>query len=375
MGVQQIGMNDQLIDQDHRGGAIVEDAERLRQIAASMIEKSSDPVGVKTAAEVLKLASEIESERTKARTLALQEQKLSFDLNEARHGSKISGWKAYVSLLTPTITTVVLAGTLLLQSYQFVRAEADKKIEAEDARWADAVNRLSQSEKISPAGILLKSFAKSDRYGEQAYNTAIQILIKTNDKEPFKNLFGSVFDPVDWKNLPQVVDLDRTLGSSFERLASKSYDLDKNAKGYSNLSPDERNRAISLEAELALVTNSIGSVLKIPRPAGVKLDLGSTYLIGDLRSADLSSANLYRASLNSLDLNGANLSGITSFEEVRFFSTAWWQASKIGQALLETLIKYYPFDKNAAYGPSGQMLAESDYDTNIKRLRLSASKP
>jgi hypothetical protein len=31
----------------------------------------------------------------------------------------------------------------------------------EDLRWSEAVKLLSQSEKLSPAGILLKSFVKS----------------------------------------------------------------------------------------------------------------------------------------------------------------------------------------------------------------------
>src|SRR5437763_16972235 len=92
----------------------------------------------------------------------------------------------------------------------------------EDLRWTEAVKLLSQAEKISPAGVLLKSFAKSQRYGAQAYKTAVQILIKTDDPQLFANLFGSVFDPVDWNNLSQVVELNRTLDSERNSLVSKS---------------------------------------------------------------------------------------------------------------------------------------------------------
>lgn len=60
------------------------DTERLREIATSTIETSSDDAKIKNAAELLKLASEIDRYRDDAHKAKLEEDKMSQDLGESQ---------------------------------------------------------------------------------------------------------------------------------------------------------------------------------------------------------------------------------------------------------------------------------------------------
>jgi hypothetical protein len=101
------------------------DIERLRNIATSMIGEGNDSNSLKEGAELLKLVSEIENQTAGTKMLTAQEQKLTFDLRESRDRLKSGDRKAYIALLAPVFTTFVLAGTLALQSFQFSKTEAD----------------------------------------------------------------------------------------------------------------------------------------------------------------------------------------------------------------------------------------------------------
>src|SRR5580704_8487773 len=131
--------------------AFMNDTERLRQIAASIIEGPPEDTVIQKAAELLKLASEIDSQRAEARKLAAEEQKISNDLKRSEQISQHEHFKDYIALLAPLFTTVVLAGTLVQQSYQFVQSEktkqaqfiqAEKDKDAEARRQADAAEDL-----------------------------------------------------------------------------------------------------------------------------------------------------------------------------------------------------------------------------------------
>ena len=298
----------------------------------------------------------------------MEEQKISLDLRESQHRPKYD-WKAHITLLVPVFTTVILAGTLFLQTYQSAQAEKDKKAVA----WADAIKLLSESGQLAPAPAILQDFLKTDGYKGPASEAATQIL-ETTGQDQFKDLFRRVFETVSWKNLPPVIDLDRTLWSELDHLYKKSYDGKFNDVEH-RLSKGERDRVNNLEEELKFVTATIALVLKDarnPRPSGFTLDLHSTGLLnGDFQGADLSGAILDGASLTSLNLKDANLSQITKCPQVRFFSTAWWQASQISAELLECLAKYYPFDRTKAYAFC-QSLTQADYDDGVARLRRSA---
>ena len=358
------------------------DTERLREIATSIIETSDEPNTVKNAAELLKLASEIEGQRAGARKFAVEEEKIRSDLKVSPLQLKSEDRKAHIALLAPVFTTLVLAGTLVLQSYQFLRSERDKDAEArrqadvaEDVRWADAVRLLSQSEKLSPAGVLLKNFVKSERYRDQAYQTARQILVKTDDSAKFASLFGSVFDPMEWNNLSQVIELDRTLHSRINPLLVKSWDPKKRDNDTKRLSSTEQAEFNGLSAEVKFVTGRIGALLKNPRPAGVTVDLRAADLwVGDFQGADLSGANLSETILADIDLRGANLTGITEYQGITCTDTAWWRASRIGQDLLEELKRTCPYDKNITANLV-RSFPRSEYDPAVVKLQQFASKP
>ena len=377
------------------------DTERLRAIATSTLEKSSDDAKIKNAAELLKLASEIDQTRADANKLKVEEEKISHDLEESRRPPKSDDAKAYIVLLGPLVTTLVLAGTLIFQIYQFRKTEQDRREEtksqaaaAEDVRWTDAVKLLAHSDKIPPGALLLKSFAGSERYREQAYRTAVQILIKTEDPGAFTNLFGSIFDPIDQNNAAEVYDLNRILTSSFNSLQDKVWNPEKKKNELENLSETDQVKYKSLDAELGFISIKLAATLKGARQAGAALDLHamsfwSADLRGvDLKGADLSAANLSAADLRGSDLSGANLnettlytvnikeanlSGITEYRNVSLLDTAWWQVSQISQNLLQYLIEAFPFDPNVIY-PGHQSFSKSDYDAEIARLRQSISK-
>ena len=359
----------------------MDDTERLREIAASIIKDSNDEGKIKNAAELLKLASEIENQRAGASKLTTEEQKISFDLRESRDHRKSDDRKAFITLLAPVFTTFVLAGTLTLQSYQFARSERDKEIEnkqqaeaAEDVRWTDAVKLLSQSNKLSPAGALLKSFVKSDRYGPQAVQTALQILLKTDNSEEFERLFVLVFEPVDWKDLQRLIDLNRTLYANMGPVLQKSWNLQKQVNDTSKLNPVERKQYDSLWSELEFLATKIAPVLRAARPSGVALDLHSTdFVLCDLQGADLSGANLDGVNMSAVNLKGANLSGITH-DGLAMFRTAWWEASQISQEALQYFMQTNPFRPADQYGPLYRTISKKDYDDNVARLlRLSSS--
>lgn len=358
----------------------MDDTERLRDIAASIIKDSNDEGRIKNAAELLKLASEIENQRAGARKLTTEEQKISFDLRESRNHRKSDDRKVYITLLAPVFTTLVLAGTLILQSYQFVQSERDKQVQdkrqaeaAEDVRWTDAVKLLSQSDKLSPAGVLLKSFVKSDRYGAQAHQTALQILLKTDDPELFDSLFVLVFEPIDWNDLPQVIDLNRKLYANMNPVIQKTWDPPKMVNNTSRLNPSERKQYDSLFKEIEFIDTKIAPVLRVSRPSGVALDLHSTNLVlCDLQGADLRGANLNGANMANVNLKGTNLIGITH-DQFSTYYTAWWEVSQSSQELLQYLMKESPFRPGHLYGPLYQRISKKDYDDNVTRLLQLAS--
>jgi hypothetical protein len=356
------------------------DTERLREISWAILSDSKDEGRIRYAAELLKLASDIENQKASASMSAANEQKIIFDLSESKGHRKSENWKAFITLLAPVLTTIILAGTLVVQSYQFAQSEKDKQMEtlrqadaAEDVRWTDAIKLLSQSEKVSPAGVLLKSFVKSNRYGSQAQQTAYQILLKTEDPTQFANLFTLVFEPVDWGNLSQVADLNRSLYLSEAPILEKTFNREKLIDDLSKLSPAERKTYNSILAEEEFIDAQIALLLKSHRPSGVALDLHSTDILQcDLKNADLSGANLDGANVSSVDLKGANLTGI-SHGQLDLYLTAWWEASEISPETFQYLLKQDPFRPTARYGTSGRTIPQNEYDENIARLQRITS--
>jgi len=368
---------------------IMDDTEQLRQIAASIIEKSHDDSAVQKAAELLKIAGEIDRQKAEAGKLAAEELKINDDLKDSQQVRKHTLVKDYISLLAPLFTTVVLAGTLVQQSYQFVQsektkqaqfiqAERDKDAEArrqadaaEDLRWAEAVKLLSSSEKLSPAGVILKSFIKSERYGGASSETAMQVLLKTKDPDLFSNLFTTLFDPVSWTNILQIIDLNRTQHSEASLLYTKTWNPKTFRNDLGKLNAAELQKWQYLKKDRDVVCTRIASLLKGSRPPGTKLDLGNADLDGNFEGADFSGANVEGAVMTGINIKGAKLNGLSGYENTSFEATAWWQASTIDQGLLEYLIRKYPYNNQAVYsGATGQ----ADYEAGVARLRQSLTR-
>src|ERR1700694_4248270 len=142
----------------------MDELDNLRRITGSMVENLEErsaheaPHMMEKAAQALKLIAEVDKSRAKARKLSVEERRLNYDLDHAPQHDRSEQIRDYVSLLTPILTTAILAATLVMQGYQFTQAEKDKRIATEEAQWADAVRTLSQSNKLSPSAAILSPF-------------------------------------------------------------------------------------------------------------------------------------------------------------------------------------------------------------------------
>jgi hypothetical protein len=97
------------------GGEHSKDTEPIRAIAAALLARAVDDNSIDRAAQLLKLASETENQVAQAAKYAVEEQKLKDDLSDSISRRKSEERKTYISILAPLFTTVVLAGTLVLQ--------------------------------------------------------------------------------------------------------------------------------------------------------------------------------------------------------------------------------------------------------------------
>jgi Pentapeptide repeats (8 copies) len=341
-----------------------EDIQRIKDIAASALAKADDSDKIAQSSALLKLAAEIENQRAQTR-------KIEDEARDSMRHKKTSDLKEFIALLAPVFTTLVLAGTLALQSYQFhqQRVEAAEQAKrqaeaAEDASWADALKLLSSSEKLSPAAVLLKRFSLSPRYAEEARRTALELLsVRATQPEAFESVFASVFEPVSWENLPQVLDIDRQLYQRIRPLLLR----------YKKLDPSEKSQYDSLNSELDFISNDIGLLLKTQRPGSQVLDFHSVALWDtDLQEADLSGADLTDGNFGNLDVRGANLSGITKVGGApNFNQSAWWQASQVSPKLRDYLEKVFPNNPKLTYA-GGRSFTEKEYQQDLGRLKSSS---
>lgn len=360
--------------------------DQLRKIAESILEAPNSEDAASKAGELLKLAAEIENQAAGAKKLELEERNLELDLTESRDKRRSEDRKALITLLAPVFTTVVLVGTLVFQVIQFRQSEKDKATEVahqaeiqEDLQWTQALETLSKMEKVSPASALLKKFSNSPRYKDEAHRTAVQILIKTNDQVAFEDIFNFVYDPVNWEKLPQILALNRTVGSGYMSLVQNAWDYKTSEPVKSKLLPDERIEVAADEHKLRFITARLESLLKSKRPSGETLDLRGVYLWdGHFQGADLTEANLNDAGLTSLNLKGADLSGVTEFQRAQFQGTAWWRADRVSDALLKYLHCNYPFQPGTVYeedssGKPDSLISANGYDADFKRLSKLAA--
>jgi hypothetical protein len=355
---------------------------KIKSIASALID-SEDVESVTAGAQLFQYASEIQNKRA-------QTKKIAEEIKDSTRSRKTKDLKEYIALLAPIVTTVVLAGTLLLQSYQFQRTERDKDMDiqrqrkdafdqakrqaeaAEDTSWADSLKLLTTTEKLSPAAVLLRRYANSPRYAAEARITTERLLLlRAGEPEAFHNLFGSVFVPVKWENLAQVVEIDSQLYQQETPLLAKAWDQKTGRLNWTKLNLKDKNQYDSLESELKFISEQIALLLKQQRPPGERLELRSTAIWNtDLQGADLSGADITGANFANVDLTGANLSGITKYDLAFFPNTAWWDCGKVSHELRQYLEANYPFDPIQTYA-SGRQFTKLEYETALKRLLAS----
>lgn len=358
--------------------ATVKDAGRIRAIAAVLLDKAVDDSSIDRAAQLLKLASETENQVAQAAKYAVEEQKLKDDLSDSSSRRRSEERKTNISILTPLFTTVVLAGTLILQSYQFKEQRIDAANVNEDVRWNEAIKVLSTQKQLSPAGVLLATFSESPRYGGRARDLAEQLLTNSTSRDEFSAVFSNFFEPVDWLNLKWILAADRSIWGTEGPLSDRSWNKDKGENDTSLLTESERAAYAQLKDEVLMLGNKVGPLLKGPRPRDVALDLHATaFWTCDWKGADLSGADLMSSHLFQVDLDGANLSEITRFGGANFQGSTWWKAAMISPQLLNYLLndetsRYSP---GFAYGSTARPISQADYDAALMKLKKASSIP
>ena len=358
-----------------------DDVRLIKEVATAELKNSQDVNKVNGAAQLLKLAAEIENQRAQA-------QKTEGELRDLRAHKKTRDTKEFIALLAPVFTTLVLAGTLALQTYQFSRTERDKYQEAqqqreaaavqakkqadaaEDASWADALKLLSSSEKLSPAAVLLKRFSLSPRYSGEARRTGLDLLsAKSTDPAAFQSLFAALFEPASWNNLAEIVQINRQLNQRINPLLLKAWDAKKYTPHLEKLTKSEREQYDAWTSNLEYMSRVVALVFKSPGRPSNPLDLhGVAIWDTDLKGVDLQGADISSTNFSTVNLEGANLSRITKFEYCAFWSTPWWEAAKISPELLDYLKQNHPLVEGVTY-QGGRKFKQAEYDKAISNLQ------
>ncbi len=361
------------------------DISNLKKHAEDLLHRAGDGASQEKAAGLVETIEKIEGER--ANTIRVLEETKEISLR--RHEASRSHWKEILGIVTPFLSTIILAGSLVLQGFTFTKLEQDKNNElnrqqqdktnelrhqeelAEKARWTEALKVLSESEKRSPAAALLRSFTASP-YKELARKEAITLLVgRENNASAFQELFNSVFLPADWDSLPDILQLNKELFEQQNPFLLKQWDFSTKTADPRKLQGTEKRSLDRLEAELSVIRSAIAPLLTSRRPANVELNLKSVDLSEcDLSNADLSGADIEAAGLSNVLLDNANLDNIKSFQTSGFVDSPWWHAKRISPDLLNYLKNNFRFEEQRKefYKKSKLPLSEQDYEDSIKRL-------
>jgi hypothetical protein len=366
------------------------DISNLRKHAEDLLQQPGDGASQEKAAGLVETIEKIEGERANTVRVLEETKEISLRRKEAAR----SHWKEVLGIVTPFLTTLVLAGSLVFQGVTFKTLERDKANElsqleqdkanelnhqadlAEKARWTEALKVLSESEKTSPAAALLRSFTTSP-YKEYARKEAYTLLIgRENDASKFRELFNSTLLPADWDSLPDILQLNRELFEQENLLLLKQWDFRAGKADPSRLQGTEKKNLDRLEAEVSATRSAIVPLLTSKRPANIGLNLKSVGLGDcDLSNADLSGADIEAANLASVLLDNANLDNVTSFQTSEFSYSPWWHAKRIGPDLLNYLKSHFRYDEQEErYKKSKLPLNEKDYEDSIDRLAHQESR-
>lgn len=354
--------------------SISDQMRQVRAAASSLLGKAENAsnvadlaAAVEKAAGVLRVAAETDKTRTELAKLSQEISKLQHENETALRRERSERMRDYVALLTPLVTIVTLAITLVAQNWQFLRSEQNKREEALDVQWRDAVKTISASGELSPGVIALQPFLRSEKYGAQARDVAVNLLSHSSDVVFFTNLFGPALTPA-LDHMGRTVRLTRELNARSNVLWTKVWNGTTNRSDFGKLTKEERASWDYIEAVIPTITAEIGSALKA-RPLTQSIDLsGAFFKNGDWSGINFSGVNFENIYLNSMDLKNADLEGVTDFSGAALYYTAWWQAASINRPLLDYLKANSPIHPSDSYGPRSERVTQTEYDQAVQRL-------
>jgi hypothetical protein len=348
---------------------------QLRDLVSSLLQKSEGAslselsASVQTASNALRVEYDLRKLQAEMNKLEEEAKKLAYENATSLRRERSERFKEYAAVLTPLVTIIVLAGTLIAQNWQFLRSEKDKRDDALDARWQDTVKAISQSGTLSPSVIALQPFLSTPKYSEQAREMAMHVLANSADSSFFDSLFGPAFLPLDHSNINRLIRLDRALGARGSSIWTRSWVEQTQTSNLSLLSPDELKTYYYVEKAVPSISTQIAQFLKARHGDSPPLDLSGTYFEqSDWRGVDLSGCDIDNLRLETTDLKDANLSNIQHFSTFFPLRTAWWEADKISAPLLAYLDKYYKVDPRVLYGTKAQSMTLAEYQAAVARL-------
>jgi hypothetical protein len=336
--------------------------------AASLLSSAKSTEEVEAAGRIVQQVSEIEQKIAEAEKNRVERDDLKVEKSTSAQRIRSDERKHFAALLAPLLTTGILAGTLILQTYQAVTTETDRRIEqqqaadaAEDIRWGETLKALAgETQGISPGALRFVTFVNSKRYGALARQTAQSVLVESKNIDQFKQLFGVTYGAVNWNDLPSVLDLDRRMGERYDTVIRKYFNNQP-------LSPEEAVEDAFYNGFVSYMCDEIAALLRTPRPTGRKLDLSYVGVTGcSFSGADMRDADLNGFDPTAVDFSNVDFTGAKNYTTAVWAGNIWWHARKMNPEMARFLKEHFPFDPNANYG-SGHVSKE-DYDEAIKRI-------
>jgi hypothetical protein len=133
----------------------------------------------------------------------IEAEKTETDIANATTIARFERVKFWVPIIFSLVSTLALVATLVFQVTQFKENTILAKETSEDAQWREALTKAQDTN--GPEGVfgvlLLKSFLKSDRYGQQARQTLVMILGHMGNREVFDSVFPDLMANTKWWNL------------------------------------------------------------------------------------------------------------------------------------------------------------------------------
>lgn len=378
---------------DGSGAATKREVAEIRTAADKLIA-SGVPEDVTKGAALLEKAAELEQARSSAEKLAMEREKLSWDLEQSRG----SHWKETLVTFIPLATTVILAGTLIFQIQQ-ARVERwerrmdaaedakQKMIERDDRRAAaaeeakqkekqrfmDALKDLQTSEKISTAAALINTF-REEPYRSWVLDTAVTMLLTRETIDEFETLYMEVMNPLTYDNMPQMRRLCKEVDSSFFLIATPIWNDKTSSSDVEKLNDKDRKLFELYSGQQLFLSNKLAGLLRNPAPEGVTVDLSGLNLREmDLSGVDLGTASVSATNWTFVNVDDCDLSRVMEFENCYVGSTAWWHAARISKPLLEWLAKNFPYSPEQRYNTK-RTLGVKEYAACVAKLEAGGSE-